>query len=364
VLKNYIFFTQKNESHNSIFAQMTLRSLTAVFILTLFGLNHVCLAQKQNFTVHKFKLPAEIAYYDNQFSGLFIQGKNLIIMSESRLQDNAEAKLYTIETADLEKQLADSNYILPYKKIQIQNLDFLRERMTKKGDDYEGLEAITITDDYVYLSVETATPSDNCYLLRGKLQDTTLVMDKLFLAPTPKPFDANNKHIYNAGYEAITVIDDIVFNIFEYNSFINNNNFAIGVLPVSPSLVAYQKNVVTELPFRITDITKNGKNNYTAINYFFKGGGEDSVYRVSNYDAVNNKLIKTNNEYTSYTRLISMSYKKGKFIWEPLWEFPTDLMSYNWEGIAAYKKGFFVINDKYTPAKPYKTVLLYLKPIN
>lgn len=33
-------------------------------------------------------------------------------MSECRLQDSAEAKLYSILLADIERQLEDSNYIL------------------------------------------------------------------------------------------------------------------------------------------------------------------------------------------------------------------------------------------------------------
>ena len=36
-------------------------------------------------------------------------------------------------------------------------------------------------------------------------------------------------------------------------------------------------------------------------------------------------------------------------------------MGYNWEGIAAYKAGYFIINDKYTPSRPYRTTLLYLQ---
>jgi hypothetical protein len=324
---------------------------------------HVCMygfGQSQDFSIKKFKLPSEIAYYDNQFSGLCIANENLILLSESRLQDNAEAKLYTIALKDLEKQITDTNYILPFKKIKIKNLDFLREKMMDKGDEYEGLEAITIKDGNVYLSVETATPSNNCYLLKGSFVDSVLVLDKLFLLPTPKPFDANGKHIYNAGYESLATIDDIVFNIFEYNSFIQDNNFAIGIIPIAFNSVAYQRNVVKELPFRITDITKTNKNNFVAINYFFKGGGDDSVYRVPPNDLENDKFIRDEKGYKSYCRLVTLNFKKSTFSWKPYWEFPKEYMSYNWEGIAAYKDGYFIINDKYTPAKPYSSVLLYL----
>jgi hypothetical protein len=319
-------------------------------------------AQKAKFTIQKLKLPAEIEYYNNQFSGLYITNDNLMLLSESRLQDNAEAKLYAIKTADVEKNMKDSNYVLPYKKISIKNLQILRDKMKVIGDDYEGLEAITIKDNTVYLSVETATPSNNCYLLRGILQDSILNMDILFMLPTPKPEDASGKHIYNAGYEAITTINDAVYNIFEYNYFPKNNNIALAIIPTSYTKVAYQKTYVNEIPFRVTDITKTSKKTFTAINYFYKGEGDDEVYRVPKNDVKNDTLIRDKKGYKSYCRLITIEYKKNNFTWKPLWEFPAQYWAYNWEGIAAYKKGYFIINDKYTPARPYGTVLLYVSP--
>lgn len=331
-----------------------------LFLLSFFAIN--AYSQKAKFTIQKLKLPAEIEYYNNQFSGLYITNDNLLLLSESRLQDKAEAKLYALKIADVERNIQDSNYVLPYKKITIKNLNILRDKMNFIGDDYEGLEAITIKDNAVYLSVETATQSNNCYLLKGTLQDTILNMDVLFMLPTPKPEDANGKHIYNAGYEAITTIDDAVYNIFEYNYFPKNNNIAIAIIPNSYTNVAYQKVVVDELPFRITDITKTGKKTFTAINYFYKGEGDDEVYRVPTFDVKNDTLIRDKKGYKSYCRLITMEFKKNKFTWKPLWEFPAQFWAYNWEGIAAYKNGYFIINDKYTPARPYSTVLLYVSP--
>jgi hypothetical protein len=335
--------------------------IITLFLLSFFAKN--AYSQKAKFNVQKIKLPAEIEYYNNQFSGLYITNDNLLLLSESRLQDNDEAKLYSIKTTDVEKNMKDSNFVLPYKKILIKNLQILRDKMEVKGDEYEGLEAITLKDNTVYLSVETATPSNNCYLLKGILQDTTLTLDILFMLPLPKPMDATGKHIYNAGYEAITMIDETVYNILEYNSFAKNNNFAIAITPASYTNVAYQKVVVDELPFRITDITKTGKKTFTAINYFYKGEGDDGVYRVPTNDIKNDALTRDKNGYKSYCRLIAMEFKKNKFTWKPLWEFPTQYWAYNWEGIAAYKKGYFIMNDKYTPARPYSTVLLYVSPV-
>ncbi len=315
----------------------------------------------QDFTVKNISLPPEIAFYDNQFSGLYVHEGKLFVMSESRLQDKAEAKLYSILLTDLDRKMVDTSFVLPYKKYPIYNLDLLRENMLSRNDEYEGLEAITIKDNIVYLSVETATPSDNCYLLKGILSDTSVMLDLQVMLPLPKPITAENKHIYNAGYEAMALVDETVVSFFEYNSF-ERNNCAIAITPWSYTGVSYQKNQMEAIPFRITDITKTGKNTFTAINFFYKGDGEDEVYRVPKKDKANDKLIRDGFGYKSYCRLVKLKYKNTKFTWEPLWDFPIEYMSYNWEGIAAYKEGYFVINDKYTAARPYKSVLLYLEP--
>ncbi|MEQ1553215.1 MAG: hypothetical protein ABL929_03495 [Ferruginibacter sp.] len=322
-----------------------------------------CNAQTPNFVIKNISLPSEISYYDNQFSGLYIQQNKLFLMSESRLQDNAEAKLYAINLTDIDRKIIDTSFILPYKKYKINNLQPLRKLMLDHGDDYEGLEAIVIENNDVYLTVETATPSNNCYLLKGVLTDTAVEMDLKVLIPLPKPIANDGSHIYNAGFEAMTMIDKTLFTFFEYNSF-PKDNLVIGTKIMSYSNVFFQLPTITILPFRITDITKTSKNNYTAINYFFKGGGDDAIYRVPKSDTQNDKLIRDTAGYKSYCRLVNISYKKGKYIWKPLWEFPVQYMSYNWEGIAAYKNGYFLMNDKYTPARPYKSTLLFLAPPN
>jgi hypothetical protein len=319
-------------------------------------------AQQKDFTTQKLSLPPEIEYYDNQFSGMSIYKEVLFLLSESRLQDNREAKLYAIKIADIDHKMTDTSFVLPFKKYTITNLAAMRSKMNVLGDDYEGLEAILIEDNEVYLTVETATPSNNCYLLKGFLKDSTVELDVKFLSPLPKPIDKNNNHIYNAGFEAIAMVDKTVLNFFEYNWF-PEKNLVIAVTPTIYTSVMYQLPSIEKIPFRITDITKTSKNTFTAINFFYKGDGEDTVYRVNKKDKANDKLIRDGYGYKSYCRLVKLKYKNYKFTWEPLWEFPVEYMSHNWEAIAAYKDGYFIMNDKYTAARPYSSVLLYLKPV-
>jgi hypothetical protein len=333
-----------------------------ILILLLLFCGKSASAQQKDFTVQKLSLPSEIEYYDNQFSGMCIYKDALFLMSESRLQDNREAKLYAIKMADIDRKMTDTSFTLPFKKIAIKNLGILRDKMNVLGDDYKGLEAIVIENDEVYLTVETATPSNNCYLLKGALKDNVVELDVKFLSPLPKPIDKNNNHIYNAGFEAIAMVDKTVLNFFEYNWF-PEKNLVVAITPTTLTSVMYQLPTMEKIPFRITDITKTSKNTFTAINYFYKGDGEDTVYRVNKKDKGNDKLIRDGYGYKSYCRLVKLKYKNYKFTWETLWEFPVEYMNYNWEAIAAYKAGYFILNDKYIPARPYSSVLLYIKPL-
>lgn len=320
------------------------------------------LAQHKQFGIHRLALPKELEFYDNQFSGLAISQGQLLLLTECRLPDHAEAKLYAIRLADLDRQLADSTYVLPYQKLLLPNLPALRRKIDALGQRYEGLEALLIDRDVVYLSVETATPSANCYLLRGRLQAAAVVLDTTFLVPLPKPLAADGAHIYNAGFEALAAARKQLFAFFEYN-FFPGGNYAYGFksahLPGPARRLPF-----AQLPFRLTDITATGRHRFTAINYFFKGEGEDAVYRPPAADAGNTKLITDHGVFKNYCRLITLELTGNSFSWQPGWEFPEAYRGYNWEGLAAYKKGYFIINDKYTPTRPYRSTLLYLQPAN
>ena len=114
-------------------------------------------AQKSAYTARTIKLPAEIADRNNQFSGLCRLGNQLLLLSESRLQESAEAKVYALDFTSIDAQLTQKATELPYKKYLIRNLDKLRARIDSTGQHYEGLEAMTVLNNVAYFSVETAT---------------------------------------------------------------------------------------------------------------------------------------------------------------------------------------------------------------
>ncbi|WP_139924122.1 hypothetical protein [Hymenobacter sp. DG01] len=316
-------------------------------------------AQKAPFSIQAVSLPAEIADRNNQFSGLFIRNNQLLLLSESRLQERAEAKVYALDLASLDAQLKQKMGEVKYRKYALQNLDKLRARMDSAHQEYEGLEGITMVGDTAYFTVETTTPSAYCYLIKGELDDAaaSIRLDPRYLVPLPKPVLTDGTHIHNAGFEAAADYDQSLLLLFEYNYF-SHDNYAFrlptGAAP-TPDIPRYVP--VARLPFRVTDLVHTGGNRFTAINYFFNGA-EDSVYRTPAPDP-NARLIRNGSNYQNYCRLISLRYRRGRVSWKPLFELPREYMTYNWEGLAAYRGGYFLINDKYGPSN--QSTLLYLR---
>jgi hypothetical protein len=326
-------------------------------LLLLILLLHTGLAsaQKAPFTIHTIALPKEIADRNNQFSGLHIRNNQLFLLGESRLQERAEAKVYALELSSITAQKSQE---VAYRKYSIRNLDQIRARLDSVGQMYEGLEAMTMLNDVAYFSIETTTPSAYCYVIKGVVDDatTSITIDTRYLVPLAKPALTNGTHIYNAGFEALTSYKQNLLLLFEYNNF-SHDNYAFE-LPQAAATNDIPRYVpVARLPFRVTDIVHTGKNCFTAINYFFNGP-DDSVYRTALSDP-NTKFIRAGEGYQNYCRLISLRYKRNKISWKPLFELPREYMTYNLEGLAAYKGGYFLINDKYGPSN--QSTLLYLQ---
>jgi hypothetical protein len=318
-------------------------------------------SQLPSFIVHEILLPEQVRNPENQFSGLYSNNNKLYFLPECRLQEGHSASIYVMGLNGFTKKMNDTSFTKRWQKFSIKNLDILKSKIDNSSNEYEGLEAIVVDDNTIYLSVETTTASPHCFLLKGMIKGKEVEMDTSFLTYLPKYKNEDGNPIYNAGFEAITKEGEFFYAFYEFNYFSDRNEMLV------LDKFSFMGNSCThsmpfqKLPFRITDITGKSNNHFTALNYFYKGGGADTVYRIPPTDADYNRTVNDSSQFVSYARLINVELKSNGFIWKPIWEFPKKYHLYNWEGIAAFKNGYFVINDKYS-AKPNKTTLLYLAP--
>lgn len=342
-----------------VLLQTGLKTTLRIWLLILLSVlvKVTVFAQNLQFNIIPISLPEEIQNPDHEFSGLYISGKKLFLLPENR--DKGAGKLFALNLSDLDCQLSDSSFRLPFETIYMKNLEQMKDKMKAEGNAYEGMEAILIDGNIVYLSVETTTPSAYCYLLKGTLRNASLIIENQFLLQIKKPIKEDGSQVYNTGFESLIIRGKEMIAFFEFNNFRSNNyayTFNTPFLNKKSKLLPFQKN----FPFRITDLTDAGAGHYTGINYFYKGGGPDTLYRPAIEDSINNNLVKSKSGYQNYCRLVDISFKGDSIYWNPLWEFPATYTGYNWEGIAAYKNGYFIINDRYTRERPYRSTLIYL----
>ena len=299
-------------------------------------------------------LPKETAEPENQISGLYIAHDQLYLLSESRLQDSSPARLYSIPLADVDKKLKDTAFALHYKVVPIIGLENLRNKMDASGSKFEGLEAFVIEGDNIFLNVETNTPSPYCFVLSGALSDGKVIL-KNELIPLKKPRKENGMAIFNAGFEAMTKWKNKLYSFYEYNYF-KNGSF---VYTLKKNQQTFDSIPIQMMPFRITDITHKKGKKFTGINFFYKGDTMENGYVI---DSTDKDYLRTRSgdKFISYIRLIQLKIHRKKITWKSLLELPSEIHQYNWEGITAYKKGYLIINDKYTPARPYETRLMFV----
>ena len=320
-----------------------------------------CAATKQPLPVPVLKalpipLTKELADPNKQFSGLFISSGQLWLLPECRLNDGHEAVLYKIPLTSLDSALIQTVDSIGGNKIPVKGLDYLQHKMERLGQGYEGLEAMVINDTAIYISVETDTSSSLVFLIKGNLFNDHIDLDTSILFSIPKPLK-NGRRIYNASFEALSLYQQRLYAVFEYNNFPGGSYIYITNGSLKGTLDSIK---VDPVPFRISDISFINKHYAAAINYFYNGSGGDADYRPAREESAYS-LVTNNSEFYSYNRLIDLDFSKSPVSWSVVGEMPKTYWQYNWEGLAAYKKGYFLINDKFTGERPFRTVLLFVK---
>jgi len=295
--------------------------------------------QEAAYDFQELKLNKTMASPTQEFSGLYIFKDNLYLLPENDIKNISG--LFIMKVSDLEKQAADKNRVAKTRSLKFSNLDLMIKKINQRNQGYDGLEALTVTDKEIYFSVETV--EDTCYLIKGSIKESTIVMDTKFLIGLLKPKRQNGARTCNAGFEGMEFSGSNLLCFFEFNDLYTASVAVVNILNGETSWKP-----LARLAFRLTDVTWTANNKLTAINYFYAGGGCDTIYQPEKHSA--DYRLATDNEYKfkNLCRLIELEQTETGFNWNPVFNFPAPYHLFNWEGIAAYKESYFLINDRYT----------------
>lgn len=298
----------------------------------------------KTFGIHPINLASQISYYDNQYSGLYIGSDSLYLMSECRLQDNMPAYLDRASLKELQTAVKDSTYVPSFERITINGLDKIRAVINDRKQIYEGLEAMVINANVFYFSIETTEASDSCYIVKGTMTNKVVNIDAGTFLGIPKPKNSNGQYIDNAGFESLEKIGNQLYAFFEYNYFSGENKVAVMDLNLNQSSLTFNK--IAKTPYRITDVSYDTESmQLFGLNYFFKG---DAAYQLNSADSHYSEIF-SNGGYHSFNQIITLQMTCDGFKTKVLGVLPSGYQGFNYEGLAKYGNGFFIINDKFTP---------------
>lgn len=328
------------------------RFLFGVFFWFFLGVGSLY-AQHPDPKIVPIRLPDSLRSGSREFSGLAIHGDRLFLLCENR-DDHLKKPtqgIYSLKLAELDRCLADTNTVIEdFAYHHLAGLDEISGRIT----GYQGLESIAFAGDKFFVTVETSMDADAGYLLTGIFRNHTFELDTSRVLVLPKPKLPDGSHVFNAGFEALVPLGRRLFAFYEFNGFNNNYAYKISVARSSRAPVRVDK-----IPFRLTDMTRWKGRRTVAINYFFplkaeaiyqEGlAGEDSVW-----------IHSSNGSLRPFARLVVCRIGRKRVKIEKSYAMPEKYWTSNWEGIARYRNGLLLVNDKFTKGGKPESQLIFV----
>ena len=294
------------------------------------------------------KIDGPIKNSKEEISGMDWYKDNLCLLPE-----NLNGYVFFIKKSEIDSRInkTDTSSITP-KKVNFNTPDY-----KKIIPGFDSFEAIVFRGHEVYISIEIKfKDSMSCIFVRGHIDEKTLeitIPEQTFTTldvPT---------YVDNLSYESLIVKNDKVYALFETNGdSLLPKPYALSVTVPGNKI---NKHPISNINYRITDVTKIDKNNrFWAINYFFP---RDKRSLKPSKDPL---IIKygqgpTHSLSETVERLVEYKIKNGQIILTDNPHIEIELEggnSRNWEAIARYEdKGFLIATDKYP--KPY-TILAFI----
>lgn len=295
--------------------------------------------------VTSIPLTGALADRDAEVSGLAWYGEYLILLPQYpnfSSEYQGDGFLYALPRADILKFLAVKNSA-PLEPIAIPLND---ASLAAVIQDYQGFEAIAISGDRVFLTIEAGEGADmRGYLIAGEvapdLSVVTLDIDGMVENPLQDQQD-------NKSDESMLIVGDQILTFYEVNGEGLVLNHVANVFDFDLNFVKTVSFPTIE--YRVTDAASTEKASlFWVINYFFPGD-EDLKPAV---DPLAQKfgLGPTHSQFETVERLVEMQYGPNGIVLTNTPPIQLTLLadaSRNWEGLVLLDgRGFLLITDKF-----------------
>jgi hypothetical protein len=257
------------------------------------------------------QLSGDHADASREYSGLAWHGERLVLLPQ--YPDN---QLFTLARTDLERSISKGTLLTP------DSISFDDRKIQKQITGYEGYEAIAFegTDVYALIEARTWLRSMRAYLVKGSIDDGGIVMTQVIELPLITDID-------NYSYEALSLTPSGILAFYEANGL---SKTATALL-VNRELNRIESISISNVPYRITDLTSYKDGSIWALNTFWKGDRKKlQVKRKKNMG----RLVK----FTLTPERVAMSKTSVSI--------NSGGGSFNWEGVVRFgERGFIVITD-------------------
>lgn len=302
----------------------------------------------------KIRLPDSLATGSREFSGLAVSGDRLYLLAENR-DDHLAAPtsgIYSISLDEAGRCISGgSRSILEYKYHPLNGI----EKIKKKINGYQGLEALVFDNDVFFITVETELFTDSCFLITGRRENGVFEIDTTRIYGLEKPVQPNGEKIFNAGFEALAASGGNLYAFFEYNGF--PENFALEIRPGGNS--AERLPVRRKISFRLTDAAVWKNRTLLGVNYFFPLKAE-AVYQKDLPGKDRELITGPDGGLKPFARLAVLKVKRWGVKLKRFISLPEEYWTSNWEGIARFRKGVLLVNDKFTRDGKHESQLVYV----
>ncbi|MDB5252229.1 MAG: hypothetical protein JWP27_1398 [Flaviaesturariibacter sp.] len=313
-------------------------------------------------------LPQQLRATTEEFSGMAVWKDRLYLLPQYGSNKDSVLRgdffLYSIRLDSIRRVLDHKDTALTaYRTIRLAGINALSDTIRW----YQGMEAISIIDGRVFLSIETDDEKNrDCYVITGLLDrsGTRIDIDPKKVAVLPR-----FSFIPNAGFESLAWLpsEKKLLALFEFNAAPSGNH---GYL-IDPTFKTKPRAVSVPFSyFRVTDAVSTPKGVF-ALNYFWNGDYRDYLNNcivraeeslADSVPSLRRSLMadtgylrgKTN----CFTRIIRMKQRTAAR-WTEHQVIEYTCSDTNWEGLVPFGNGFLIISDA-NGKKYLRTVLSYI----